>query len=196
MPVDNTRLHRATRNLFKNRKKLAKQDQERRKKALFKIENKPKPYRPPGWLVSSSNQAARDFASSSVKVPKSPPPPKPLVLGFESFKKNQAKSPKLSWPPALDSNYSKVTPGKPFELPLYADSPQHAHVHLSLFTYKFVDCDLCGHKNLSSVRQLRIHQASKKCVNRRKRLTNLRCPGCHLTFDNKHNLEHHICRLN
>lgn len=99
------------------------------------------------------------------------------------------------WPPPQDTNQvkaaetlrrlSETTSDSPSLVPEYHD-PQPK--------LKFVDCDKCGKKNLSSKSQLRDHQQSKRCRNLRISRKNRTCLVCEAEFDNLQNLRTHICR--
>ena len=191
LPVDNSALHRRTKNLFKNRKKIAKKEKERKLKSLFVIEEKPKLYRPSLPYSTSGSSSSQKASSKS---------PKQSIKPSKSTKlttKDQIKEITRAWPPPRDTNYSQVSNSVPESIQVCPDSPNIFVDHnTSSQPFKFVDCNLCGKKNLSSLEQLRVHQASKNCINRRYRFTKHRCTICQVEFDNLHNLEHHICRLN
>ena len=93
------------------------------------------------------------------------------------------------WPPPKDNNYFTSTRSKPLEVSHSTVSTTPRQIKAS-----FVDCDKCGKKNLSSLHQLKIHQASKKCKNRQDRQVIHRCEICQAKFDTSHNLRKHICR--
>ena len=97
-----------------------------------------------------------------------------------------------SWPPPRDNNYftaKSLTLSDPSPSSDLVFSSTHSQVKAS-----FVDCDKCSKKNLSSLSQLKIHQASKKCKNRQDRQVIHRCEICQARFDTSHNLRKHICR--
>ena len=128
-----------------------------------------------------SSKASKPRNSTQAKnTSKSSPPPKESV----------------PYPPPRDTNYSEVPTQAPVSRTLDFDHPEH---HIPIDTHiqknKFVDCEKCGKKNFSSSVQLTIHQQSKKCKNRQDRNTIHKCETCSRTFDTRHNLQKHICRL-
>ncbi len=197
---DKTKLYQRTQALFKKRRasRQGKKPFPKRASILELPVLVPREvYRPPSYLTgrtySCSSERVLSSAGSSTK---SKPSPKATV--------NKSK-PKISipWPPPKDTNYLKsaTTSQKPIQSsqvarPATPDSPEsYLNTFENSSSSKFVDCELCGKKNLSSLKQLQVHQASKKCRNRRDHFSDLRCTVCRVKFDTRHNLENHNCRF-
>ena len=205
---DNTELYRRTQALFKKRKKHQIEQRARRQEGKEPIKKPtvlelpiPKPreiYRPPSYLTgrvySCSSERVCSSAGSSSKTKFKPK----ATVTKPKFKKL------AQWPPPKDTNYLKLANQVPktaesseFARVLTPDSPESCFNNFGTsFTNKFVDCELCGKKNLSSFKQLQVHQASKKCRNRREHFSDHRCTVCQVKFDTRHNLLKHKCRLN
>lgn len=197
---DNSKLYKKTRLLFKNREKNRKAAEKRRKEKPPPIKNfiprnrffcVPKSftandiYRPPTYLEYASEVSSpsnRRRTSRAIKC-------RPDTGGASS---SQAH---VKWPPPKDSNYFKSSCAEPKQAVFRSSSSDPPPVdHSSVSNLKFVHCSLCGKKNLSSASQLRKHQESSACEKRR--VIDLQCKVCRKTFDNKHNLRFHVCRLN
>ena len=144
-------------------------------------------YRPPTWLNSISSPASESRtsrASSSFKA-------------SSRTKVSRVSEPQVQapWPPPKDSHCSTVPNSAPRRESVVADSPVLVSEDESRPNkLKFVKCDKCGKKNLSSIKQLKVHQQSKKCKNRQERQSELRCSVCQVLFDTRHNLRSHVCR--
>ena len=204
---DNTELYKRTRLLFKNRVKDRKLREIRREAQKqprggavgttdplhpfdFTAPRRPQIYRPPPTYSSRSNSESFGPISSSAG-----PSSK-----AKSRRKAKVQEPKAkvanSWPPPKDTNSKKTCHLRESLSVQEHDSPiDIPEVESSPFTRKFVNCQLCGKKNLSSLKQLQVHQASKKCKNRQEHSANLCCSVCKGKFDNRHNLKHHKCRI-
>ena len=146
-----------------------------------------------------SNKSSYKPLASSGSSSKTKPKHKEGTLSLDTHK------PSASWPPPNDTNYSKVSSSVPELVQKQPKSPVHAPDSpvLAPFEYtsaqpkhKFVTCELCGLKDLSSVRQLKLHQASKRCKNRQLGEEAYYCDICKCYFDTIHNYYRHVCRLN
>lgn len=143
----------------------------------------PDTYRPPVQSLTSDNPStfrASKSKSKSICVPVSAAEPEKL---------------NLNWPPPSDSNYFNKPTVPSNNPPISQESPINIPVIEPRGTgSKFVDCEKCGKKKFSSIKQLEKHQASKKCKNRQDRNKIHRCEVCRVKFDTSHNLRKHICR--
>ena len=146
-----------------------------------------------------SNKSSYKPLASSGSSSKTKPKHKESTSSLETHK------PSASWPPPNDTNYSKVSSSVPEPVQKYPKSLVHAPdspvlaplEYTSAQTkHKFVTCELCGLKDLSSVRQLKLHQASKRCKNRQLGEEAYYCDICKCYFDTIHNYYRHVCRLN
>ena len=205
---DNTKLYRRTQTLFKKRREALKASKNKPKELPVLNQEVPKfgfhPHRPPyrrPWSGVYEKLSLPD-------VPSRPSNSKPIIRRFRKekpkVKEPEEPKPKLNilakWPPPPDSNYFQGAFSAPVKTDHHIDyriddSPSHPPIQTFAPKLKFVDCDLCGKKNFSSSNQLKAHQASKKCKNRRKGLGSFYCQVCDKKFDNDSNYSHHICRL-
>ena len=218
---DNSVLYKRTQKLFKQRAKAKKAFQEYKaskkqgespevpvkpdwlKKPVLDLTiHTPKSvYRPQHWLSSICKEPSTSLSSNI----------KPSKTGSSCRTRSpeqprQVSPPSLAYkPPPNDSNYSKVTSSTytlaltPSE-DLLAPVPQYedlsaVEVDTNLAASKFFDCNKCGKKNLSSFRQLQVHQASKKCKNRQYHHVIHCCQICKRRFDTPQNLKYHVCRF-
>ena len=176
---DNTELYRRTQSLFKKREK-AKKAKEKKLKAgppppLAPLQLPKHPevrpfdfgvpvarsyYRPPAWLER--------LASDTVKSKPSSPPPSRFSSSEISRKLKAANEIKVfsstkfqfsaSDPPPEDSNLFQAPQPAPVLESVDPDSPPLVTEFESRpAKLKFVDCDKCGKKNLSSLKQLKVH---------------------------------------
>ena len=212
---EDDKLYRRTQLLFKKRR-------ETREKSLRKKADKtekPKPTSPSEFVApqyppsQTLGKYIARYTPYYYQPPKQPlPEDRPRSSKATNLRKsnqvtasNTSESPSelkqpVPYPPPRDTNYSKVPSiaqvSAPLKRTLVFDSPEH---HISddtpLTIRKFVDCEKCGKKNFSSSTQLAIHQQSKKCKNRQDCNTVHKCDICSKTFDTRHNLLKHNCRL-
>ena len=208
---EDDQLYRRTQLLFKKRR-------EARREALRKKADKsekPKPTTPSEFVAplypprQTLGKYISRYTPYYYQPPKQPLPEDRPRSSKASAPRNRSQEPakntssftlsslkSIPYPPPRDSNYSKVNPRVPVQRTLDFDSPEHQiPINSPTPERKFVDCEKCGKKNFSSSTQLAIHQQSKKCKNRQDRNTLHKCKICRKTFDTRHNLLKHNCRL-